>query len=409
MDRDSSSCKIPIFVLSFGAFVTNIVMIWLVLIRKQVEGRFRIQLINLGIIDISFVISVVLRVSIQDGDDNIYLLIFFRSLFQCCKWVRFFSLIWIVTERVLAVYKPIQYRNKYSHYSCCKIVIILWVLPLVYVVVVGIIKGKKNVNQKFCVPLYGHTLILVIVSCMNIAVPFGIAKKTRNSVAVCKSKTSRRRGMIRTKREKKSAMLTFFLVSAFIVCNIPAVVAHFLYGKGLAEIAASCNMKISSFTASALFLTVIDVTLDPILYFFANHLNSLYPKRIVMKRGVNAVCGLKGTVGDNNRLNTSQVRAITKDFSNDEILSDKARSGSFLTKEISMHAMGSQCKSKVPVIIEVEDEGRVAEDGCISECSSYANKSMDGKDLYELLDRCDSNRNESEVLKNSSIHNTTTL
>ena len=421
MDRDSSSCKIPIFVLSFGVIVLNIMMIWLVWIRKQVEGRFQIMLINLGVIDTIYSVSFLLWISVQDRDNDTHFLIFSRFLFQYGKWVRFFSLLWIVTERVLAVYKPIKYRTKYSYYSNCKILTLLWLLPLVCIAISDI-KVARNARERYSVAMYGQTVMLVIISCLNIAVPFGISRKSRNSVAVCKPKTAKRSGVIRRKREKKSAILAFFIVSAFIVCNIPAIVSQFWYDKSFAYIVASCSMKGSSFLVSTTLLVVIDIVLDPILYFFANQFSGLSLERTVPERDFNTGYSLKDIVGDKDRLakvpeeddgvmgNTSQVRTITKGVSNGEMSSNKGRISAFLTNEIIVHATGSQIKNyKVPVMIEVKSECKVSENACISNCSSYSNILMNGKDMNELSDRCTSNRNESEISRSSNNNNTVTL
>ena len=421
MDGDSSSCNIPIYILSFAAVVLTLVMIWLVWIRKQVEGRFRKFLINLGIIDILLIVSTLLRVSISDGDNSAYFLVITRSLFKYTRWLRFISLAWIVTERVLAVYKPIKYRSTYSHYSICKILISLWLLPLVYTVVAGILNGTAYPRKKNFIVKCAHTLILVIISCLNISLPLGIAKQARVSIALSKqrSETARKIEQTRFNQERKSAILAFFIVGAFTVCNIPVIVAQFWYENTLPVIAASCNITNSRFMKSVSFLVVLDIVFDPIVYFFVQQLSTLRRDKGVRARNLDAACGSKDTSNVKNRNlkaakdensvveNAVRSEAFTTNVSRrpSEILSNKARSNEFLTNDIIVHTRGYQdMKDQVPEMIEVEEESKVGDSGGIIECSSCTNTVMKGIELNELPGLCMTDIKEPYIIKEPDLH-----
>ena len=382
MDRDSTSCNIPIIVLSFGAIVLNILMIWLVWIRKQVQGRFRKLLINLGIIDILITVSTLLRVSVHDGDNYPYFLVITRSLFKYTRWLRFISLLWIVTERVLAVYKPVKYRTTYSHYSICKILISLWLLPLVYTVVAGILNGTTYPRRKNYRVICAHTLVLVTISCLNISIPHGIAKEARVSSVLSKRKIANKTEQTRLNRERKSAILSFCIVSAFIACNIPVIVAQFWYGKTLPVIAASCNTTRSRLMISISFLIVIDIIFDPIVYFFVYELSSLCLNKDVRARNLKAACGSKNAFSDKDislkvrkdensvMENAVKPEAFTENVSSHENEPNKGRSNEFLTDDIIVHTKGSQkTNDQVSEMIEIKEGSKGRDSSDVIECS----------------------------------------
>ena len=423
MEIDSSTCKIPFFVLSFGAVVLNMAMIWFVWIRKHVEGRFRKLLINLGIIDILFIVSTLLRVYIHESDNYPYSLVITRSLFKYTRWVRFISLLWIVIERVLAVYKPMKFRTKYSRYSICKILVLLWLLPFVYNVLAGIQNGTTYPRRKNYIAISAHALVLIILSCLNILLPVGIAKQARVSIALFKrkSKIANTAGKNRFNRERKAAILAFTIVSAFILCSIPVIVVQFWYETTVPVIVASCNITSSRIMISTSFLIVLDIVVDPIVYFFGNPFSSLCLDRNVRARNLNAVCGAKKISNVMNRSpkvskdensfmeNAVPLEALAKNVSNCRIVSKKARSNEFMTDEVIPHMRGSQKENvHVSEMIEIKEVSKVGDSGGVIECSSYTNKVMKRIELNELPGLYMPESNESD-LHNSNIYQTTVM
>ena len=81
---------------------------------------------------------------------------------------------WIAIERVSAIWRPVKFRTVYSDFSKYKLVACLWFLPLIYTVVIGVVKGMIQENH-FAV--YANVSIAIALSCLTMAMPFGMSKK----------------------------------------------------------------------------------------------------------------------------------------------------------------------------------------------------------------------------------------
>ena len=358
MDSQPSACKILTILLSITAIVLNVAMIWFAGMRRRVERGFRILLINLGIIDILFVMSVLIRVSFNGGDSDKYFLVLTRSFFKFTRWVRFLSLTWIATERVMAVWRPIKFRTVYSHFSKYKIVACLWLLPLIYTVVIGMRKGTSYSDQESRFAIYGNVSIVVALSCLNMAIPFGMSKNAMTVRSLPKQHLSV--GGISAKapritQERKPAVLAFCVVTSFIVFSIPAIIAQLRHSTTLPVITGACNTRQSTLIVGTSFAIILDMVLDPILYFFSTHGNHLcFGKRNIRVTNVKMIAISKNTSRDENLFPKVSVsvtgdkksavhsQAIANKGSEIELNPPKVQAGTLLPCKVLVHAQSSE-------------------------------------------------------------------
>ena len=369
-----SNCTVATIFLSVCAIILNFAMLWLVWMKKRLEGRFRIMLINLGIIDILFIISTLLRVSVPGSDDHTYVLILTRSFFKYIRWVRFFTLAWITIERALAVFKPLEYKTKYSYYSLYKIVGCLWTVPLLYVVIAGIVKRRNYPQRRVLIVICLKAVFLVILSCINMAVPIGVRKtpKISPSLSIPPLEVRQRVRQARRNQERKPALLIFCLVSTYIISNTIAIIAQILHNTTLPVIVASCNMKQPGLLTATSFIVIIDIILDPMLYFFFNHVIKKYSSKqtsLSKPLALDKISAVKNTSIEACRLrripegagtpiaSDDEMDTVSKLVSNGELLLPTVRCQAFETDEIIVHAKRSQTKH-----IEVEENVKVNED-----------------------------------------------
>ena len=374
MDNELHNCKITTIMLSVGGIVLNVVMLWLVWIKKRLEGRFRIMLINLGIIDILFIIGTLLRVSVPGSDDHTYALILTRSFFKYIRWARFCTLAWITIERALAVFKPLEYKTKYSFYSLYKIVGCLWTIPLLYVVIAGIVKRKNYPQREVFIVICLDAVFLVILSCINIAVPIRIRKapKTLPSLSIPPLEVRQQARKARSNRERKPALMIFCLVSTYIISNTIAIIAQILHNTTLPVIVASCNMKQPGLLTATSFIVIIDMILDPMLYFFFSHIIKTYSSKqtpLNKPLTLDKISAVKNASFEACRLrripeeapavmaNEDKMDIVSRSVSNDEILLPNVIYQAFETDEIRVHATSSQTKH-----IKVEETVNVSND-----------------------------------------------
>ena len=368
------NCTVATIFLSVCAIILNVAMLWLVWIKNKLEGRFRIMLINLGIIDILFIIGTLLRVSVPGSDGHTYVLILTRSFFKYIRWVRFLTLAWITIERALAVFKALEYKTKYSYYSLYKIVGCLWAIPLLYVVIAGIVKSKNYPRRKVFIVICLNAVFLVILSCINMAVPIGIRKtpKISPSLPMQTSEARQQVRQARRNRERKPALLIFCLVSTYIISNTIAIIAQILHNTTLPVIVASCNMKQPGLLTATHFIVIIDIILDPMLYFFFNHVIKKYSSKqtpLSKPLALDKISAVKNASFEACKLrripeeagtpiaSVDEMDTVSKLVSNGELLLPTVRCQAFETDEIIVHAKRSQTKH-----INVEENVKVNED-----------------------------------------------
>ena len=276
MDRDNLDCKIPIIMLCIGTIISHGVLIWFAWKSKKLNDRFRILVINVGLINILFIISNLMRISMYDAlqNDN-YFIACTRSFFKYTRWVRFLILSWIAIERVLACWKPIKFRTVYSHYSTRKILACLWLFPLIYAFIMGKIRFGRFPTDRVNIPVYLHGLMLVFLTSLYASIPCGMRKSIKITVtspqAACES--ARRARVTRINREWRTAIIAFGIVSTHVICNLPIIITAYVSNTNLPLIAVSCSKRQSRLVEAANFLFIIDVALDPIWYFFGNYLS----------------------------------------------------------------------------------------------------------------------------------------
>ena len=283
MNREELDCKIPMILLLASTIIINGVMTWLVWVRKKVVGRFRIMIINVGVINLLFVITNITRISMYDTFHNDkYFTALTRSFFKYTRWVRFFVIVWIAVERLLAVWQPIKFKAVYSHYSKVKIIACIWLVPLLYVSISGFLQFGKYSSHRVNLPLYLHGLMLISLVILYAGIQLGITGSFRSVAS--SSETANQIRAARISHEKKSLIFAFGINGTFIVCNLLAVVTEILHDTNLPLIAVSCNTRQSSMTEAANFMLIIDILVDPIWYYFGHYFSNLSRKKTPSRR-----------------------------------------------------------------------------------------------------------------------------
>jgi len=227
-------------VATFG-FIGNLISI-LVLRRPEMKSTFNQSLVMLAVVDILFVISVIcvhsLRLYLSYYQLYKYLFPYFlypmMSVFY--SWDTFLTMS-IATERLMAVYKPIQYRSHPVRTSSLRHMLTFILVPLLLSIAINItrffelkhytytyeIQGKVHVDYYYTklrrdplyISYYLHWTRLILTG----IIPFIFLITTNTIIFVC---------IRRNSLKNHSARMLTAIVVIFLICNLPRLVGNFV-------------------------------------------------------------------------------------------------------------------------------------------------------------------------------------